>query len=338
MRKLILAGMEISGRDCVVCVLQEEGEIWDLRVIPREKDSALQNIYVGQVETVSQNMEAAFVRISPEKRCFFPLKEEKNLIYACPKKESAPLKNGDLILVQVRKDAVKTKLPVADGNVRMAGKYFVLTLARKGLSLSKKIQDTEERKRLQSITKDYIKNKSPLEYGIVIRTNAAGVNREDLLSELQDLMGRCSRLLQKAQTAPGKTLIDKEPPYYIQIGRELRFSELDEILTDDPVILDELKDYYDGVIGEKICFYEDDYPLYLLYRFEHFYKTALYPINAETLEQFKKGRGSFAITHKSYSTKDKGEVEEKRERRIYSSDEIDPQYFDRKKESDDKDY
>ena len=75
-----------------------------------------------------------------------------------------------------------------------------------------------------------------------------------------------------------------------------------------------------------------------IFKDNHFYKTALYPINAETLEQFKKGRGSFAITHKSYSTKDKGEVEEKRERRIYSSDEIDPQYFDRKKESDDKDY
>ena len=69
-----------------------------------------------------------------------------------------------------------------------------------------------------------------------------------------------------------------------------------------------------------------------------FYKTALYPINGETLEQFKKGKGSFTINHKSYKTNDEGEVEETSERRVYSSDEIDPQYFNRSKENSDIDY
>ena len=75
-----------------------------------------------------------------------------------------------------------------------------------------------------------------------------------------------------------------------------------------------------------------------IFKDNHFYKTALYPINAETLEHFKKGRGSFAITHKNYHTNEEGEVVETGERRVYSSDEIDPQYFDRKKENDDIDY
>ena len=75
-----------------------------------------------------------------------------------------------------------------------------------------------------------------------------------------------------------------------------------------------------------------------IFKDDHFYKTALYPINGETLEHFKKGRGSFAITHKNYHTNEEGEVVETGERRVYSSDEIDPQYFDRKKENDDIDY
>ena len=270
MNKLVITSKE----DIIYYGYFQNGKAVELYCEKRMSESLLGNIYVARVERVAEGIQGAFLELTPNQKAYYNISYSDHPINFTPKHENE-LRGGDLILVQVRKDAVKTKLPVADGNVRMAGKYFVLTLARKGLSLSKKIQDTEERKRLQSITKDYIKNKSPLEYGIVIRTNAAGVNREDLLSELQDLMGRCSRLLQKAQNAPGKTLIDKEPPYYIQIGRELRFSELDEILTDDPVILNELKDYYDGVIGEKICFYEDDYPLYLLYRFEHFYKTAL---------------------------------------------------------------
>ncbi len=75
-----------------------------------------------------------------------------------------------------------------------------------------------------------------------------------------------------------------------------------------------------------------------IFKDKRFYKTALYPINGETLEQFKKGKGAFTINHKSYKTNDKGEVEETSERRVYSSDEIDPQYFNRSKENSDIDY
>lgn len=69
-----------------------------------------------------------------------------------------------------------------------------------------------------------------------------------------------------------------------------------------------------------------------------FYQTALCQINKETLDKFKRGKGSFEIKHKSYDTNEQGEVEETIKRRVYSSDEIDPQYFERKKETDDIDY
>ena len=270
MNKLVITSKE----DIIYYGYFRDGKAVELYCEKRLSDSLLGNIYVARVEKVAEGIRGAFLELTQDQKAYYNISYSDHPIKFTPKHENE-LRGGDLILVQVRKDAVKTKLPVVDGNVRIAGKYFVLTLGRKGLSLSKKIRDTEERKRLESITKDYIKDKAPLEYGIVIRTNAAGVNREDLLSELEDLMERCSRLLRKAEIAPGKSLIEKEAPYYIQIGRELRFNELDEILTDDPVILDELRDYYDGKIGEKIHFYEDDYPLYLLYRFEHYYKNAL---------------------------------------------------------------
>ena len=270
MNKLVITSKE----DIIYYGYFQDGKAVELYCEKRMSDSLLGNIYVARVEKVAEGIQGAFLELTHDQKAYYNISVTDQPIKFTPGHEKE-LRGGDLVLVQVRKDAVKTKLPVADANVRLAGKYFVLTLGRKGLSLSKKIRDAEERKRLQSITKEYIRDKSPLEYGIVIRTNAAGVGQEDLVSELGDLMGRCSRLLRKAEIAPGKTLIDKEPPYYIQIGRELRFSELDEILTDDKTIYDELSDYYDGSIKEKIRFYKDEYPLYLLYRFDHYYKTAL---------------------------------------------------------------
>ena len=270
MNKLVITSRE----DIIYYGYFQAGKAVELYCEKRMSDSLLGNIYVARVEKVAEGIQGAFLELTQDQKAYYNISVTDQPIKFTPGHEKE-LKGGDLVLVQVRKDAVKTKLPVADANVRVAGKYFVLTLGRKGLSLSKKIRDAEERKRLQSIVKEYIRDKSPLEYGIVIRTNAAGVSQGDLVSELGDLMGRCSRLLRKAEIAPGKTLIDKEPPYYIQIGRELRFSELDEILTDDKRIYDELSDYYDGSIREKIRFYEDEYPLYLLYRFDHYYKMAL---------------------------------------------------------------
>ena len=270
MNKLVITSKE----DIIYYGYFRDGKAVELYCEKKMSDSLLGNIYVARVERVAEGIQGAFLELTQDQKAYYNISVTDHPIKFTPNHEKE-LSGGDLILVKVRKDAVKTKLPVADANVRLAGKYFGLTLGRKGVSLSRKIGDTEERNRLQSITKEYIKDKSPLEYGIVIRTNAAGISREDLLSELEDLMDRCSRLLQKAEIAPGKTLIDREPPYYIQIGRELRFTELDEILTDDKTIYEELSAYYDGSLQEKISLYQDDYPLYLLYRFDHFYKMAL---------------------------------------------------------------
>lgn len=252
----------------------QDGKAVELCCEKKDSGSILGNIYVARVERVAEGIQGAFLELTRDQKAYYNLSPLGQPMKLSPGHENR-LCGGDLVLVQVRKDAVKTKLPVVDGNVRIAGKYYVLTLEKKGINISKKIKEKEERNRLLTITKDYLKEQPPIDYGIIIRTNAESINPEVLLVELEDLMNRCSRLLLKASTASGKTLIDKEPPYYIQIGRDLRFSELDEILTDDPTVHNELLDYYEGSIREKIKFYQDEYPIYLLYRFDHYYKIAL---------------------------------------------------------------
>lgn len=143
-------------------------------------------------------------------------------------------------MVQITKDAVKTKLPVGTGNISLDGKYFVFTLTDKRTGISKKIRNTVERERLETLLKKYTRE----EYGIIVRTNAAGVSEETLTKELELLQLRYEELMRKAKIAAGKTLLYREPPHYITLGKELPAKALDEILTDHAEVFTELKEYY----------------------------------------------------------------------------------------------
>ena len=56
--------MELCGNKCHACAIEEEGQIMELRLEAAARQSILGNIYVGQVENIASNIQAAFVLIS----------------------------------------------------------------------------------------------------------------------------------------------------------------------------------------------------------------------------------------------------------------------------------
>lgn len=243
------------------------------------------NIYAARVERVADGIGGAFLEIGQKEKCYFRLpKNGQQPVKLSPGHENK-LYGGDIILVQITKDAVKTKLPVAEGNVSLTGKYFVLTLGDKRSGVSKKIRNAEERERLSAIAANYKEE----EYGIVVRTNAQEIPKEELEKELIRLTATYQALMKKAVFAEARSLLYREPAAYITLAKELPESELQEILTDSPEIYEELCQYYgsDELQGKaaaqkshlghikKITLYTDDYSLEKLYRFDHFFETAL---------------------------------------------------------------
>ena len=233
----------ISEKEGVICYgYFQDGIPAELYCEPKEQESLLGNIYAARVERIAEGIQGAFLEIGEGQKCYYSLSGEQP-IKLSPGHENK-LYGGDVILVQITKDAVKTKLPVCTGNVSLDGKYFVFTLTEKRIGISKKIRKKEERERLDSLVKKYTDE----DYGIIVRT-----------------------------IAMGKTLLYKEPPYYITLGKELPAKALDEILTDSKEIYEELQEYYkkDTSFDEiSVTFYEDTYSLYNLYRFAHYYEEA----------------------------------------------------------------
>lgn len=115
------------------------------------------------------NIHAAFVRIADGQKCYLPLNDVKNPVYTRKLSKKEALCEGDELLVQVVKDAVKTKDPVVSTKLVVHGHYCFLSTENTCLGVSKKLSQ-EESKRLSALLENTCKDHEAEGYGLVFRT------------------------------------------------------------------------------------------------------------------------------------------------------------------------
>ena len=266
--KLIIAGMEIEGVSCNTCALEEDGHIMELMLEEKGKKSILGNIYVGQVENIAANIQAAFVMIDPDTRCYLPLSDVKNPVFSSGRTGDAPLRPGDMLLVQVSREAMKGKLPAVTTNLNFTGKYLVLTTGEKKIGFSKKLIQEEKNKLNKWLEEE--RAVSPREYGIVVRTNAGEASKEEFLTELSFLKRLYEKTAVYGRSRTCFSCVYETEPFYMNAVRDTYSKHLDEIVTDIPAVFEHIVAYLKEVShGEenKVRLYEDALlPLYKLYR------------------------------------------------------------------------
>ena len=266
--KLIIAGMEIEGVSCNTCALEEDGHIMELMLEEKGKKSILGNIYVGQVENIAANIQAAFVMIDPDTRCYLPLSDVKNPVFSSGRTGDAPLRPGDMLLVQVSREAMKGKLPAVTTNLNFTGKYLVLTTGEKKIGFSKKLIQEEKNKLNKWLEEE--RAVSPREYGIVVRTNAGEASKEEFLTELSFLKRLYEKTAVYGRSRTCFSCVYETEPFYMNAVRDTYSKHLDEIVTDIPEVFEHIVKYLKEVShGEenKVRLYEDALlPLYKLYR------------------------------------------------------------------------
>ena len=274
MSRLIITEMEIKGIPCLVCGIQEDGKIVELRPQKRGESSMLGNIYVGQVENVSANIGAAFVLLTPGERAYLPLKNTEGRICVSPTRSDRPIKPGDQILVQVCRDAMKGKLAALSTGLDFTGKYLVLTTKQRGISVSSKLS-SKERERLRLCAEEFCKEDAG--YGLILRTNAAQASMEELKRELSFLQEKNERACLHGASRTVFSCVHRSEPEYLAVVRDIRADSLEEIVTDLPDVRERLSEYLEGSSdASKLRFYEDKLlPLAKLYSLESAFDTAL---------------------------------------------------------------
>lgn len=221
-------------------MLDEKRDFVDFQVF-EEDESLLNRIYVGRVENIVPNINGAFIRISPKQICFLPLEDVKSPLYTKKLSKKSQLCIGDELVVQVVKDALKTKEPVVSTKITMTGNYCVLTTDNTSLGISKKITG-DIHLRINHLLQSFCDVATEHNFGLIVRTNGLEVSDEKLTQDIAALIQRFLSLKMNSLHQCAFALLEEPDKPYIQKLKSVDLSNLDMIYTDDTDIYGEIEE------------------------------------------------------------------------------------------------
>ena len=264
-RKLIIT--KLNGQ--IWTALFENDQIAELHPTGNYADAneeLLGNIYVGKVKNIVANINAAFIEISDGVSCYYSMEENPAPIFT-RKIGKKPLCIGDELLVQVSKEAVKTKVPTVTSKLNFTGKYAVLTHGDARVGVSTKLEHAQ-RERLLKIAAPY----ATKQYGVILRTNAKEADDATIQKELESLIANYEELISAAATRVCFSCLKKAPKQYLTELRNIYQEGLTDILVEDETLYEEVRDYLASEQPEDLCklrLYQNELlPLHKLYSME----------------------------------------------------------------------
>jgi ribonuclease G len=273
MKQLIIANMVYQGISCLAAILMQDGKAVNIYLDKPGEESLLGSIHVGKVQKILPNIGGAFVEIENRRACYYPYKKSSGCIYTNRMGADAPgrdLKVGDELLVQVTQEALKTKAPSVSSNLSLAGNYLVLTTENKKIGVSSKISKNR-RDDLKEIFEGLLGEER--DFGVVIRTNAAGVELSVLEEELNRLSDELGQIKRRADFSPCFTKLKEGASGIEKLLKKMYWGDLEKVICDEHRVYQEVQGYIsklDPIPDCEIKLYQDKLlPLYKLYRFEH---------------------------------------------------------------------
>ncbi len=241
--------------------------------VQAESGSEIGNIYIAKVTKVTRSAGACYVSIRRKEFCYLLLAEAEDPTCSLllNREWDGTVRAGDELLVQVKREALKTKLPSVTTRISFSGKYTVLSTGQKHLGFSGKLKE-ERKKDVLSFLQEAgyvddkklcnIKESMGLSYGFVIRTNAASLEDNTcLLQEWRLLEEKWHNLLSYVKTRTCYSCLYEEQPTYIKNLRDIYDESYEEIVTDIPEVYENIKAYLEEnpLLGQpSVRLYQDE--------------------------------------------------------------------------------
>ena len=232
----------------------EDGKLIE-RYEEMEKRAYLEeNIYLGIVKNTLPGMQAAFVDIGANKNTFIHLKDVLPKVDITKEKENinmnitSVIKNGQKLLVQVKRDATSIKGAKVSTHISIPSKYIVLMPENEIITASQKLTD-EEKKRLIEIVKSVI----PPNYGLIIRTSSEGKSKEEIQDDINATIKVWEKIKEKAKKMQDKApiLIAEGNGFIKKMIIDLIDKNIDKIIVNDKKEFEVVNNIINDV-GEKI--------------------------------------------------------------------------------------
>lgn len=266
--------IDSSPTDVNIAML-EDGQLVEIHKEKANKEFSVGDIFFGRIKKLMPGLNAAFVDIGHKKDAFLHYTDlgpqlQSLLKYTRAsvsgslrthrlndfKREPDIIKTGKInevldknegILVQILKEPISTKGPRLSCEITIPGRYIVLTPFNDIVAVSKKITNSDERKRLRTL----IESIKPKMFGVIVRTAAEGKKVADLHEEMSGLMSKWQNIHKELHTAsPPKKLLS-ELDKTSSILRDLMTDEFNRIVVNEKKLYQNLKEYVGSFAPEK---------------------------------------------------------------------------------------
>lgn len=247
--------------------LLEDKKLVELHQETSSTEFLVGDLYLGKVKKIMPGLNAAFVDVGYKKDAFLHYTDlgpnirslnkyvQESLNGKMPNHlldnflfEKEIVKTGKVvqalekkqpILVQVLKEPISTKGPRLTCEITLAGRYLVASPFTKHISISKKINNSEERQRLHRL----IESIKPKNFGVIVRTSARDKKVSELHKDLSDLIEKWRLIQEEVKSAVPPEKVFSEINKTSSLLRDLLNKSFNKIHINDKFLANDLKTY-----------------------------------------------------------------------------------------------
>ncbi len=264
----------------------ENGATQDIYIERSTSRGLVGNIYAGKVVRVLPGMQAGFVDIGAERTSFIHVSDiaggnggGRDSDTGAPAAIGDHLHEGKKVIVQVTKDPLGSKGARLTTQLSVSSRYLVFMPQTRHVGVSQRIDDVEERNRLQQLLADALAaEEMEGEGGYILRTAAEGVGPEEIRGDLRFLKRLWAAVSRRAKRATRPELLYEDVPLHLRTARDLARPGVERIRIDSRESFAALRQFCDEYVPEVSTLlehYDGERPLFELHGIEDEIRRAL---------------------------------------------------------------
>ena len=188
MREITAVGREIA--------VTEDGTLCEY-LTDTEESGLSEAVWLGRVVRVMPSLSAAFVDIGQEKNGFLPFAESSKSF------QQSPLRDGDRVLVQVKREARGEKGAYLTRDITFCGEYVIFMPFNRYIGVSSRVQAEAQRRSLRQLGERL----SGGAFGLVLRSAALRAEEADIAAEISRLRASADAVRAAAPTAHAPSMV-----------------------------------------------------------------------------------------------------------------------------------
>jgi ribonuclease E len=266
----------IHAEECRIAIT-EDNVLSELEIEGHLGKKLKGNIYKARISRIEPSLQAAFVDIGTQRNGFLQI----NDIHPSYFKPGAPhssnsriqvqdvLRPDQELVVQVVKEEREAKGATLTTYLSLPGRYVVLMPGSDRGGVSRKISDTEQRKRLINLAREL---EIPAGIGLIVRTAGLDRSQSELARDLSLQLKVWETILTAAQSASSPSMLYQESDLASRVIRDYFTPDVREILVDDPTTFARVKEFIGLVMPRyrsRVQLYEEKAPIFTHFNIEN---------------------------------------------------------------------